>query len=152
MHTPLIRTNHQLYQHTFISTNTIELPFSHCYKCLHFSASFLPHVSTLPLLSFLFPLSLSLFSLSGPVSVRSHPAPETGGNTIGLEAIIRKALMGKYDEQGEDRPPTSMGPTSTTPSGAEGHQEESYSGEHTLGPGSLGDRNIRPRLSKSSCL
>uniref|UniRef100_A0AAZ3QPA9 Nuclear receptor corepressor 2 n=1 Tax=Oncorhynchus tshawytscha TaxID=74940 RepID=A0AAZ3QPA9_ONCTS len=40
---------------------------------------------------------------AGPVSIRSHPAPEVSGNTIGLEAIIRKALMGKYDEQGSGR-------------------------------------------------
>ncbi|XP_031426191.1 nuclear receptor corepressor 2 isoform X4 [Clupea harengus] len=84
---------------------------------------------------------------AGPVSVRSHPAPETGGNTIGLEAIIRKALMGKYDEQGEDRPPTSMGPTSTTPSGAEGHQEESYSGAGKLKSSGGGRSNGRKAKS-----
>uniref|UniRef100_A0A672JII0 Nuclear receptor corepressor 2 n=1 Tax=Salarias fasciatus TaxID=181472 RepID=A0A672JII0_SALFA len=31
---------------------------------------------------------------AGPVSVRNHPVPEAPGNSIGLEAIIRKALMG----------------------------------------------------------
>lgn len=43
------------------------------------------------------------FPFTGPVNVRSHPAPETPGNSIGLEAIIRKALMGKYDDQNDER-------------------------------------------------
>uniref|UniRef100_A0A8C7MKM3 Nuclear receptor corepressor 2 n=1 Tax=Oncorhynchus kisutch TaxID=8019 RepID=A0A8C7MKM3_ONCKI len=70
---------------------------------------------------------------AGPVSIRSHPAPEVSGNTIGLEAIIRKALMGKYDEQAEERPPSSNAinpmvasvPTAMLP--ADGRTEDSYS-------------------------
>ncbi|XP_039627956.1 nuclear receptor corepressor 2 isoform X1 [Polypterus senegalus] len=44
---------------------------------------------------------------AGPVSSRNFSIPEHSSNTIGLEAIIRKALMGKYDEQGEDCSPVS---------------------------------------------
>ena len=40
------------------------------------------------------------------MSVRSHAPQESSGNSIGLEAIIRKALMGNYDEQAEERPPS----------------------------------------------
>ncbi|XP_064882678.1 nuclear receptor corepressor 2 isoform X5 [Oncorhynchus nerka] len=70
---------------------------------------------------------------AGPVSIRSHPAPEVSGNTIGLEAIIRKALMGKYDEQAEERPPSSNAinpmvasvPAAMLPT--DGRTEDSYS-------------------------
>uniref|UniRef100_A0A3Q2YCC0 Nuclear receptor corepressor 2 n=1 Tax=Hippocampus comes TaxID=109280 RepID=A0A3Q2YCC0_HIPCM len=44
---------------------------------------------------------------AGSVSVRSHPTPETPGSSIGLEAIIRKALMGKFTDQPEERSPAS---------------------------------------------
>ncbi|XP_077317960.1 nuclear receptor corepressor 2 isoform X6 [Lithobates pipiens] len=40
---------------------------------------------------------------SGPISCRPQSVQESSGSNIGLEAIIRKALMGKYDEQWEDR-------------------------------------------------
>uniref|UniRef100_A0A673K8U7 Nuclear receptor corepressor 2-like n=1 Tax=Sinocyclocheilus rhinocerous TaxID=307959 RepID=A0A673K8U7_9TELE len=67
--------------------------------------------------------------------VRSHPAPEASGNTIGLEAIIRKALMGKYDEQMDDRSPSnsvnsmSVGVPAAVgpPASADGRSEDPYS-------------------------
>ncbi|XP_076852056.1 nuclear receptor corepressor 2-like, partial [Brachyhypopomus gauderio] len=63
---------------------------------------------------------------AGPVNVRPHPPPDTGGNTIGLEAIIRKALMGKYDEQADERPPANV-VGSTAPPAADPRSEDSYS-------------------------
>ncbi|XP_038152559.1 nuclear receptor corepressor 2-like, partial [Cyprinodon tularosa] len=60
---------------------------------------------------------------AGPVSVRSHPAPEASGNSIGLEAIIRKALMGKYDESSEERSSSSA----ANPAGSADGREDSFS-------------------------
>lgn len=64
------------------------------------------------------------------VSMRCQPPPDSSGNTIGLEAIIRKALMGKYEDQGDERPPSN----SVTPLNAGGpsvaaepRNEEPYS-------------------------
>uniref|UniRef100_A0A8C5G939 Nuclear receptor corepressor 2-like n=1 Tax=Gouania willdenowi TaxID=441366 RepID=A0A8C5G939_GOUWI len=61
---------------------------------------------------------------AGPISVRSHPVPEAPGNSIGLEAIIRKALMGKYDEQSEERSPSN--PAINPLSSADGRAEDSF--------------------------
>uniref|UniRef100_A0A3B3CAN1 Nuclear receptor corepressor 2 n=1 Tax=Oryzias melastigma TaxID=30732 RepID=A0A3B3CAN1_ORYME len=57
---------------------------------------------------------------AGPVTVRNHPAPEAPGNSIGLEAIIRKALMGKYDDASEERSPSSA-------ANADGRAEDLFS-------------------------
>ncbi|XP_073442235.1 nuclear receptor corepressor 2 isoform X14 [Dendrobates tinctorius] len=40
---------------------------------------------------------------SGPIGCRTQTVQESSNSNIGLEAIIRKALMGKYDEQWDDR-------------------------------------------------
>uniref|UniRef100_A0A8C9R815 Nuclear receptor corepressor 2 n=1 Tax=Scleropages formosus TaxID=113540 RepID=A0A8C9R815_SCLFO len=61
---------------------------------------------------------------AGPVAPRSHPTPEASGNTIGLEAIIRKALMGKYDEQAEERAAAAAAASMPT---ADGRSEDAYS-------------------------
>lgn len=61
--------------------------------------------------------------LVGPVSIRNQPPPDSSGNTIGLEAIIRKALMGNIDEQSCERSPSGSGP----PAAAADAREEAYS-------------------------
>ncbi|KAF7199803.1 nuclear receptor corepressor 2 isoform X3 [Nothobranchius furzeri] len=64
---------------------------------------------------------------AGTVNVRSHPAPETPGNSIGLEAIIRKALMGKYDDSSEERSPSSTTNLPGSGVSADGRLEDSLS-------------------------
>lgn len=74
---------------------------------------------------------------TGTVSVRSHPVQEQPGNSIGLEAIIRKALMGKYDEN-EDRSPAnatnSMGSSvAASVPVADGRADDAFSqGSHAV--------------------
>ncbi|KAM9744671.1 nuclear receptor corepressor 2 isoform 3-T4 [Menidia menidia] len=63
---------------------------------------------------------------AGPVSVRSHPAPEAPGNSIGLEAIIRKALMGQYDDPSEERSPSSTANAAGPGASADGRAEDAF--------------------------
>uniref|UniRef100_A0A3Q0SM03 Nuclear receptor corepressor 2 n=1 Tax=Amphilophus citrinellus TaxID=61819 RepID=A0A3Q0SM03_AMPCI len=63
---------------------------------------------------------------AGPVNVRHNPAPETPGNSIGLEAIIRKALMGSYDQSEEHSSSNAANPLSSSLS-AEGRVDDSLS-------------------------
>lgn len=73
-------------------------------------------------------LSASVSTFTGPVSVRCHPAPEAPGNSIGLEAIIRKALMGKYDDQSEERSPSiAANPMGSGGPAADGRAEDFFS-------------------------
>ena len=68
---------------------------------------------------------LTLAPFTGTVSVRSHSTPEAPGNSIGLEAIIRKALMGKYDDQSEER--TNAANTMGSNVSADGRAEDCFS-------------------------
>lgn len=69
---------------------------------------------------------IMISSFTGPVNIRHNPAPETPGNSIGLEAIIRKALMGNYD-QSEERSPSNAATPLSSGLSAEGRVEDSLS-------------------------
>ncbi|MEQ2250366.1 hypothetical protein ILYODFUR_000016 [Ilyodon furcidens] len=84
---------------------------------------------------------------AGPVSVRSHPAPEASGNSIGLEAIIRKALMGKYDDSSEDRSLSSAANQTGSAMSADGRVEDSFSQGGSRSSKSSGRSNGRKAKS-----
>uniref|UniRef100_A0A669CAY2 Nuclear receptor corepressor 2 n=1 Tax=Oreochromis niloticus TaxID=8128 RepID=A0A669CAY2_ORENI len=79
---------------------------------------------------------------AGPVNVRHNPAPETPGNSIGLEAIIRKALMGNYD-QSEERSPSNAATPLSSGLSAEGRVEDSLSQGSSKGSGRSNGRKAK---------
>ncbi|KAF3851026.1 hypothetical protein F7725_012798 [Dissostichus mawsoni] len=81
----------------------------------------------------------------GPVAPRPHPASEQPGNSIGLEAIIRKALMGKYDDQPEERSPSNLMGSGGVPA-ADGRGEDFFSqggGKSSKGSGRSNGRKAK---------
>ena len=58
--------------------------------------------------------------------MRSHPPPETPGNSIGLEAIIRKALMGNYEDPSEERSPSNTANATGASASNDGRAEDSF--------------------------
>uniref|UniRef100_A0AAX7TQC4 Nuclear receptor corepressor 2 n=1 Tax=Astatotilapia calliptera TaxID=8154 RepID=A0AAX7TQC4_ASTCA len=87
-----------------------------------------------------------IFNMPASTTAGNHLTPETPGNSIGLEAIIRKALMGNYDQSEERSPSNAATPLSSSLS-AEGRVEDSLSQGGTKSSKGSGRSNGRKAKS-----